>query len=84
MRSRVVNEQTKDKIRKAMGISVKVINIDNKKITIYPSKKEAALYLNTSNTTIGSYIRSGKLLFGKYLTYKNRLIFIKKIFTILN
>ena len=67
MRSRAVSEQTKDKIRKAMGIPVKVINIDNKKITIYSSKKEAALYLNTSNTTIGSYIRSGKLLFGKYL-----------------
>ena len=66
----VHNETSLAKIRKAMGIPVKVINIDNKKITIYPSKKEAGLHLNTSNTTIGNYMRSGKLLFGKYLITK--------------
>ena len=70
MRSRVVSEQTRNKIRKARGIPVKVINIDNKKITIYASKREAGLYLNTNGTTIEHYIRSGRLLFGKYLITK--------------
>ena len=70
MRQRKQSEQTKDKIRKAIGIPVKVINIDKKEITIYDSKKEAGLYLYTSNTTIGRYIRYGKLLFGKYLITK--------------
>lgn len=67
MRQCKQSEQTKDKIRKAIGIPVKVINIDKKEITVYDSKKEAGLYLDTSNTTIGRYIRSGKLLFNKYL-----------------
>ena len=67
MRQRKQSEQTKDKIRKARGIPVKVINIDKEEITIYTSKKEAGLYLNTNDTTIGRYIRSGKLLFDKYL-----------------
>ena len=70
MRSRVVSEQTRNKIRKVRVIPVKVINIDNKKITIYASKREAGLYLNTSGTTIGHYIISGRLLFGKYLITK--------------
>ena len=67
MKQRKQSEQTKDKIRKAIGISVKVLNIDKEEITIYASKKEAGLHLNTNDTTIGCYIRSGKLLFDKYL-----------------
>jgi hypothetical protein len=63
----VHNETSLAKMRKAKGIPVKVIDIDNKKIIIYASKKEAGLHLNTNNTTIGRYIKSGKLLFGKYL-----------------
>jgi hypothetical protein len=67
MRQRKQSEQTKDKIRKAIAIPVKAINIDKEEITVYTSKKEAGLHLNTSDTTIGRYIRSGKLLFDKYL-----------------
>jgi len=67
MKERKQSEQTKDKIRKAIGIPVKVLNIDKEEIIIYASKKEAGLYLNTNDTTIGRYIRSGKLLFDKYL-----------------
>jgi group I intron endonuclease len=67
MKQRKQSEQTKDKIRKAGGIPVKVINIDKKEITTYASKKEAGLHLDTNDTTIGRYIRSGKLLFDKYL-----------------
>jgi hypothetical protein len=67
MRQRKQSEQTKDKIRKAIAIPVKVINIDKEEITAYTSKKEAGLHLNTSDTNIGRYIRSGKLLFDKYL-----------------
>lgn len=67
MKLRKQSEQTKDKIRKVIGISVKVLNIDKEEITIYASKKEAGLHLNTNDTTIGRYIRSGKLLFDKYL-----------------
>jgi hypothetical protein len=67
MKQRKQSEQTKDKIRKAIGILVKVIDIDKEEITIYASKKEAGLHLSTNDTTIGRYIRSGKLLFNKYL-----------------
>jgi hypothetical protein len=67
MKQRKQSEQTKDKIRKAIGIPVKVLNIDKKEITVYDSKKEAGSHLDTSDTTIGRYIRSGKLLFDKYL-----------------
>lgn len=67
MRQRKQSKQTKNKFRKAIGISVKVLNIDKQEIKIYASKKDAALHLNTYDTTIGRYIRSGKLLFGKYL-----------------
>jgi hypothetical protein len=67
MKLRKQSEQTKEKIRKAIGISVKGLNIDKEEITIYASKKEAGLHLNTNDTTIGRYIRSGKLLFDKYL-----------------
>lgn len=67
MRSCVISEQTKDKIRKAKGIPVKVTNVDKKETRTYASKKEAWLHLDTNGTTIGYYIRSGKLLFDKYL-----------------
>jgi hypothetical protein len=67
MKQRKQNEQTKDKIRKAIGIPVKVLNIDKEEITIHASKKEAGLHLNISDSTIGRYIRSEKLLFNKYL-----------------
>jgi excinuclease UvrABC nuclease subunit len=67
MKQRKQSEQTKDKIRKAIGIPVKVINIEKEEIKIYASKKEAGLYLDTSESTIGRYIRLGKLLFDKYL-----------------
>ena len=67
MKQRKQSEETKDKIRKAIGIPVKVIDIDKEEITIYASKKEAGLHLNTYDTRIGRYIRSGKLLFNKYL-----------------
>lgn len=67
MRQRKQSKQTKNKIRKAIGISVKGLNIDKQEIKIYASKKYAGLHLNTYDTTIGRYIRSGKLLFGKYL-----------------
>jgi GIY-YIG catalytic domain-containing protein/NUMOD1 domain-containing protein len=59
MKQRKQSEQTKEKIRKAIGIPVKVLNIDKEEITIYASKKEAGLHLNTNDTTIG--------LFDKYL-----------------
>jgi hypothetical protein len=67
MKQRKQSEETKDKIRKAIGIPVKIIDIDKEEITIYASKKEAGLHLNTYDTRIGCYIRSGKLLFNKYL-----------------
>jgi len=67
MKQRKQSEQTKDKIRKAIGIPVKGLNMDKEEITIYASKKEAGLHLDTNDTTIGRYIRSGKLLFDKYL-----------------
>jgi hypothetical protein len=67
MKQRKQSELTRDKIRKAIGISVKVLNKDKEEITTYISKREAALQLNTSESTIGRYIRSGKLLFDKYL-----------------
>jgi hypothetical protein len=59
VKQRKQSEQTKEKIRKAIGIPVKVLNIDKEEITIYASKKEAGLHLNTNDTTIG--------LFDKYL-----------------
>ena len=67
MRQRKQSELTKNKIRKSIGISVKVLDIEKQEIRTYGSKKEAGLYLNTYDTTIGRYIRSGKLLFDKYL-----------------
>ena len=60
MRSRVQSEQTKAKISKAIGIPIKVIDVNNEEITLYSSKKEAGKYLGTSDSTIGRYIRSGK------------------------
>lgn len=67
MRQRKQSEQTKDKIRKIIGIPVKVLNKDKEEIIIYTSKREAGLHLNVNETTIGRYIKSGKLLFDKYL-----------------
>ena len=45
MKQRKQSEQTKDKIIKAIGIPLKVLNIDKEEITIYASKKEAGLHL---------------------------------------
>lgn len=67
MKNRVQTEQTRDNIRKAIGILVKVFDITKEEIALYSSKKEASLNLQISDQTIGRYIKSGKLLFDKYL-----------------
>ena len=71
MRNRVQSTNTKIKISKAIGIPVKVIDINNEEVRIFISKKEAGKYLLTSDSTIGRYILSGKLLFNKYLITVN-------------
>ena len=71
MRDRVQSENTKIKISKAIGIPIKVIDINNEEMIIFTSKKEGGKYLNTSDSTIGRYIKSGKLLFNRYLITEN-------------
>lgn len=66
MTNRVQTEQTKVKISNAIGIGVKVIDVDKEVVTVYSSKKEAAAFLGTSDSTVGRYIKSGKLLWDKY------------------
>lgn len=67
MRNRVQSENTKTKISKAIGIPVKILDKSSEEIKIFTSKKEAGMYLNTSDSTIGRYIKSGRLLYNKYL-----------------
>jgi len=66
MRARVQTNETKDKIRNAISIPVQITNIHTKEIVIYPSKLKAALALSVSDSTIGRYIKSEKLLFNKF------------------
>ena len=40
---------------------------------MYSSKKEAGAYLGASNSTVRRYIKSGKLLFDKYLITEEQL-----------
>ena len=66
LRERIQTEHKKAKINNAIGIPVKVINVIEEEITLYFSKKQAGACLGVSDSTIGRYIRSSKLLF-KYL-----------------
>jgi len=72
MRSRIQSPETKIKISKAIGLLVEIINTETKEIILFHSKKEAAKYLNTSDSSVGRYIKSGKIFANKYLiTEKN-------------
>jgi group I intron endonuclease len=62
MKTRTQTNETKDKIRKSLGIPVQITNVHTKEIAIYPSKLEAGLAIGVSDQTIGRYIRSEKLL----------------------
>ena len=66
MRDRVQTEETISKIRNSIGISVVVTDVEEENATVFPSRKEAAKHLKVSDSTVGRYIRIGKLLFGKY------------------
>lgn len=65
MKARIQTEYTKDKIRSAIGVQVQVTNIETKEVVTYPSKLKAGLALGVSDSTIGRYIKSEKLLFNK-------------------
>jgi hypothetical protein len=67
MKNRTQTEQTRIKISEAVGISVKVTDVTKQDVTTYTSKKEAGIFLGVSDSTVGRYIKSGKLLLGKYL-----------------
>lgn len=66
MRKRVQNKETITLIRENTGIPVKITNITEETSSIFPSRKEAGKHLGVSDSTIGHYIRSGKLLFNVY------------------
>jgi group I intron endonuclease len=66
MKARKQTDETKDKIRKSLGIPVQITNVHTKEITIYSSKLEAGLDIGVSDQTIGRYIKSEKLLLDKF------------------
>lgn len=74
MRKRVQTEETKKKISNATGISIKVIDVTREEVTMYSSKKEAAACLGVSDSTIGRFIKSGKLLLALAPTDKESAI----------
>ena len=53
-----------NKIKRSLGVSIKVSNVNTKKINICSSKREASLDLGVSYSTIERYIKSKKLLCG--------------------
>jgi hypothetical protein len=67
MKARIQTANTKDKIRNAISIPVQITNTCTKEVVIYPSKLKAALALGVSDSTVGRYIKSGKLLSNKFL-----------------
>jgi hypothetical protein len=73
MRNRIQSIFTRAKISKAIGIPVQVIDTHNEETLLFFSKKEASLYIGTSDSTINRYIKSGKLLFNKYLILKGHI-----------
>jgi hypothetical protein len=60
-------EETCNKIRESMGISVKVRDNQTGITNIYYSKTQAAKELSTSLDTVRRYIISGKPYKGRYL-----------------
>jgi hypothetical protein len=49
-----------------VGIPVQVSDVHTKEVVIYSSKWEAGLALGVSDSTIGRYIKSKKLLLNKF------------------
>lgn len=70
MSLRVQSDLTRNKISTSLGISVQVLDITNEEGIVFESKKSAAEYLNTSDSTVGRYIKSKKLLFNRYLIHQ--------------
>lgn len=67
MRTRVQTKETKNKIRKSIATPVLVVNINTNEKSICLPKLKAGLVLGVSDSTIGRYIRSGKVLLDKFL-----------------
>lgn len=67
MYERVQSDITKGKISSSLDISVQVFHTLKEETIVYESKKLATKYLDTSDSTIGRYIKSRKLLFSRYL-----------------
>ena len=67
IKNRTQTEETRIKISEAIGIDVKFTDVTKQDVTTYTSKKKAGIFLGVSGSTVGRYIKSGKLLLGKYL-----------------
>lgn len=65
-KARVQTDETKEKIKRSVGIPVQVSDVHTKEVVIYSSKWEAGLALGVSDSTIGRYIKSKKLLLNKF------------------
>jgi hypothetical protein len=61
------SEETSNKIRKSLGISVKVTDTETGIANIYHTKSQAAKELSTSLDTVRRYIISQKPYRGRYL-----------------
>lgn len=66
MSQRIQNDATKAKISTSLGISVQVLDTTNEESIVFEYKKLASEYLGRSDSTIGRYIKSKKLLFNRY------------------
>lgn len=64
---RVKSELTKDKISLSLGIPEQVIDTLKEETMVFVYNILAASHLDTSDSTIGPYIKPQKLLFSRYL-----------------
>jgi lysyl-tRNA synthetase class I len=68
--SYAASNKTEEHIAKpkaALGTAVVVSNLETNETTEYPSIREAARALKTSDVTIGKYMRNSKVFRGSYL-----------------
>jgi hypothetical protein len=65
----LISNTLKNRLKKLLPI--KVTNIETNAINYFPSNKEAAKYIGTSETTLIRYKSKGKILLKKYVITNN-------------